>query len=202
MQGIAAVSRGDLDTAEAALPEVLALFEGRGSRQSDSSGLYGLANLALARGDGDEALRLISQSEKISREAGNWNMLATCLDMQAMSTRLGGDDARTSELLRESVEIAGVLRDEYNFVFCATGLAGVASRDGRDERAARLFGAANAVSERTGAEVSWTAWRTLNERDLATTRERLGREMFDNAFAEGRAMTLEEGIAEALDGHE
>jgi non-specific serine/threonine protein kinase len=160
--------------------------------------LYGLANLALARGDGDEAMRLLGEGEALSREAGNWSMLATCLGTQAISTRLEGDDARTAELLRESVELAGMLRDDYNVVFCATGLAGVAAREGRAERAARLFGVADALSEKTGAGVSWSVLRNLNERDLAVTREMLDPEAFEAAWAEGRAMTLEEAVAYAL----
>ena len=198
MHGLAALSRGDLDAAEAVLPEALALFRGLGDPQGVSSGLYGLANLALARGDGDEAMRLLGEGEALSREAGNWSMLATCLGTQAISTRLDGDDARTAELLRGSVEIAGMLRDDYNVVFCVTGLAGVAAREGRAERAARLFGVADALSEKTGAGVSWSVLRNLNERDLAVTREMLDSEAFEAAWAEGRAMTLEEAVAYAL----
>ena len=108
-------------------------------------------------------MRLIAEGEAISREVGNWNMLATCLDMRAISTRLAGDDARTAELLRESAGIAGMLRDDFNAVYCATGLAGVAARQGQAERTARLFGAADALSEKAGAQVSWSVWRSLNE---------------------------------------
>ncbi len=179
------------------LPEAPVLFRQRGDPQSVSSGLYGLANPALARRDGEEATRLIGESEALSREAGNWAMLATCLGTQAISTRLDGDDARTGELLRESIEIAGMLRDDYNVVFCATGLADMAAREGRAERAARLFGVADALSEKTGAGVSWSVLRR-NERDLASTREILDPGTFEKAWAEGRAMTLEEAVAYAL----
>ena len=69
---------------------------------------------------------------------------------------------------------------------------------GRLERAARLFGAVEALSEKMGVEVSWSAWRALNERDLTTTREKLSPEAFEKTWAEGRRMTLEEAVAEAL----
>jgi tetratricopeptide (TPR) repeat protein len=198
MHGLAALSRGEIDTAEAVLPEALSLFRELGDPHSISSGLYGLANLALARGEREEAMRLIGEAETLSRESGNLSMLATCLGTQAISTRLEGDDVRTAKLLRESVEIAGMLRDDYNIVFCASGLAGVAAREGRPERAARLFGVADALSEKTGAGVSWSVLRNLNERDLAVTREMLDSEAFEAAWAEGRAMTLEEAVAYAL----
>jgi hypothetical protein len=74
----------------------------------------------------------------------------------------------------------------------------VAAREGRAERAARLFGVADALSEKTGAGVSWSVLRNLNERDLAVTREMLDSEAFEAAWAEGRAMTLEEAVAYAL----
>ena len=40
--------------------------------------------------------------------------------------------------------------------------------------------------------------RDLNERGLRRARESLGREAFDEEWARGRAMTLEETVAEAL----
>jgi non-specific serine/threonine protein kinase len=125
-------------------------------------------------------------------------MLANFLGTQAISTRLEGDDARTAELLRESIGIAGMLGDDYNVAFCAAGLAGAAAREGQAERAARLFGAADALSERTGAGISWSVLRNLNERDLATARGSLDPEAFEKAWAEGRSMTPEEVVAYAL----
>jgi hypothetical protein len=53
-----------------------------------------------------------------------------------------------------------MLRDDYNVVFCATGLAGVAASEGQAERAARLFGVADALSEKTGAGISWSVLRS------------------------------------------
>jgi predicted ATPase/DNA-binding XRE family transcriptional regulator len=202
MQGLATLSRGDLDTAEAVLPESLKLFRELGDPHSVASGLYGPAQLALARGDGDEAMQLIGEGAALSREAGNWAMLANFLGTQAISARLEGDNARTAELLGESIEIAGMLRDDYNVVFCATGLASVAAREGRAERAARLFGVADVLSEKTGAGVSWSILRSLNERDLVITREMLDPEAFEAAWAEGRTMTLEQAVAYALEDDE
>ena len=198
IRGLTALGRGDLDTAEAVLPEALSLFRELGDPHSVSSGLYGLANLALARADGREAMLLLGEAEDLSREAGDWAMLATCLGTQAISTRLEGDDARTAGLLRKSVEIAGMLRDDYNVGFSVSGLAGVAAREGRAERAARLFGAADVLSERTGAGVSWSVLRDLNERDLASARKMLEPEVFEKAWAEGRAMDLERTVEYTL----
>ena len=77
-------------------------------------------------------------------------------------------------------------------------MAGVAARQGRAEHAVRLFGAVEALCETMGVDVPSLAWRALNERDLAGAREQLDAGTFDAAWAEGRAMTLEEVVAEAL----
>jgi hypothetical protein len=54
-------------------------------------------------------------------------------------------------------------------------------REEQAERAARLFGVADALSEKTGAGISWSVLRSLNERDLATIRKTLDPEAFEAA---------------------
>ncbi len=198
MRGLAAVGQGDLGVAEVVLPEALGIFRELGDPHSVASGLFPLANLALARGDHDGAERLLKEGETLSREAGNWAILADFLGTHAISARLQGDDARTAELLRESVEVGGTLGDAWHVAFCATGLAGVAAREGLPERAARLFGVAEALIEKTGAGISWSVLRNLNNRDLAVTREALDPETFEEARERGRAMTFEQAVAYAL----
>lgn len=123
--------------------------------------------------------------------------MTPALSGQALAARLRGDAARAAALLRESVGLAGTLGDAWHVVYGVTGLAGEAASQDQAERAARLFGAAEALCETMGVDVPSPAWRALNERELARTRERLASETFDAAWAEGRAMTLQETVAEA-----
>ncbi len=134
----------------------------------------------------------------MSRSVEDCFALTAVLSSRALTTRLRGDEARTSALLRESVQLAGTLGDAWHVVFGITGLAGGAARRGRPEQAARLFGAAGVLCETMGVDVPSPAWRALNERDLALARELLNVEAFDAAWAEGRAMTMHETIAAAL----
>jgi len=77
------------------------------------------------------------------------------------------------------------------------GLAGVAAAQGQPERAARLFGAAEALLGSIGATLD-PADRLAYARDVATIRAQLGADASAAHWAMGRAMTLEQMIAEAL----
>jgi hypothetical protein len=61
-----------------------------------------------------------------------------------------------------------------------------------------LFGAAEALREAVDEPLP-PAYRAGYERDLAAARLELDEEAFAAAWAAGRAMTIEEAIAEALD---
>lgn len=163
-----------------------------------ANALLGLAQAAMARGDGAAAASLLSEAESLSRAAGDWFTLSANLSVQALASRLRGEDEQAADKLRECVDLAAALRDAWTVVLGISGLAGVAASQDRPERAARLLGAVEALNEKMGVEVAWSAWRTLNRRDLSSARERLGPEAFEKARMEGRAMTLEEAVAEAL----
>ncbi len=69
---------------------------------------------------------------------------------------------------------------------------------GQRERAARLYGAAEALREVTGIPIQYALRQALYERQVATLREQLDARTFEATCVQGRAMTLEEAIAEAL----
>jgi hypothetical protein len=74
---------------------------------------------------------------------------------------------------------------------------------GQPERAARLFGVAEALREILGVPVlrhslSIPALRGTYERDVAAIRAALGAEACGAAWAAGRALPLEDAVAEAL----
>jgi hypothetical protein len=89
---------------------------------------------------------------------------------------------------------------------CLEGLARVAAAREQKERAARLFGAAEALREAAGAPFpsgaragTQPAERAAVEQHVATVRTALGSEAFAAAWAAGRAMTLDEAVAYALE---
>jgi hypothetical protein len=76
-------------------------------------------------------------------------------------------------------------------------LAAAAAEQAQRERAARLWGAAEALREAIGALLP-TSERPEYDRRVAVARSTLGEEAFATAWAEGAAMSLERAVEFAL----
>ena len=79
-----------------------------------------------------------------------------------------------------------------------SSLAGALVGLGKSVRAARLYGVVEALREATGTPIQCLLRRALYERQLAALHDQLDAETLDAAWAEGRVMTPEEAVAEAL----
>jgi DNA-binding CsgD family transcriptional regulator len=77
-------------------------------------------------------------------------------------------------------------------------LAMVAAAAGHAERAARLFGAAEATHELIGNPVKEPE-RSIYERSIARARGGLSPDRFQAAWSAGRSLALEQAVAEALE---
>jgi non-specific serine/threonine protein kinase len=89
--------------------------------------------------------------------------------------------------------------NETNVGYCLEGLAVVAGAEGRVVRAARLWGAAEALLE--AIEVTayiYASDRSLYQSQVIAARARLTEEAFAAAWTEGREMTAEQAIKYAL----
>jgi DNA-binding CsgD family transcriptional regulator len=154
-----------------------------------------LAEIAMAKGDLAAARALADKAVAIA--TGSFVVIA-------LTTR-----ARVA-LAQGTLEVAE--RDLYAAIAhaAATGaylclpntfecLACAAHGVESDREAARLFGAAMALRERTG-EVRFAVHRAAYDECVAATREALGDNEFDAAWAEGSALTTEDAIAYAQRG--
>ncbi len=197
-RGYAATFRGDLDAAEEYLSEALVRLNDRGGRWGASPVLNALAQVALSRGDLERAMGFLREGEAFLRETEDAFTLATNLNIQATISQLEGDEGRTEALLRESVELSSALRDSWALVYGLVGLAGVAARRGEPERAARLFGAAEAIGEAASVTIAFPPTRALYKQDLANTIAQLGKEAFAASLKAGRTMTVQGVVEEAL----
>ncbi len=197
-RGYVATNRGERERAEAALAESGRLYRGLGDPWGAGLALMGGVHVALAEGDPARAERLLAEAEKPLRASGAPWGLGAALSMRALLMQFRGDDAPAVPLLRESVGLSMSLADIPSLGVELANLAGALASLGWGEHAARLFGAAEALRERSGMAIRFAPWHELYERHLEALRAQLDADELAAAWAEGRALAPEEAVAEAL----
>jgi tetratricopeptide (TPR) repeat protein len=200
MRGYASLATGEQAHMVESFADALALHRQLGDRWGEGVTLNGQGYAALFAGDPDAAWQLMTDAEAALRDAGLPADLATSHDLRAMIAYRRGEYALAEDLLHESLELAAVFHDRRTVAYSLTWLAGTAAVQGQPERAARLWGAAEAQREAIGMVNHFSANRVLYEEQVATARTSLPGATFDALWEEGRAMTLEQAIAYALGG--
>ncbi len=196
--GFVAMLRGDLAPATEYVERSLMLFREAQDSWGIAWSLYDLGYLGLAQGDMVRARRLLEQALVRLREQGiMWGIYRALLALGFIM--LEQDHlARAAELYHEGLTLQRQLRFQQHSADGLEGLAGVAVAQGQPERAARLLGAAEALRESI-ATPRWHVYQTNYERTLAAARAQLDDEAWAAAWAVGRAMSLEQAVAYALE---
>ncbi len=196
--GTLAIVKGDYARARGLVEESLAAARESGEKPRIAWSLNEAGNVAFCQGDYAAARALHEQSLATFGDLGYKRGAAFSLHGLGLVAAAQGDYASARSLFEESLATRSELGDQRGIPECVEGLAGVQGAQKQPERAARLFGAAEAVREAIGAPLR------PNERDrydgaVAALRAALGKDAFEAAWAAGRAMTVEEAVAYALE---
>jgi tetratricopeptide (TPR) repeat protein len=196
--GGAARAQGDYGAARALLEESLAICRGQGDKGDIAQSLGQLGWVAHAQGDYGAARALFEESLAIFRELGSKQGIAWLINGLGMTAHGQGDSGAARAFFEESLAIFREQGNKRGIVVGLEGLAAVAVAQGEPEHAARLFGSAEGLREAIGAGMP-PAERAEHDRSVAAARTALGQEAFAAAWAEGRAMPLDEAVALALE---
>jgi len=98
-------------------------------------------------------------------------------------------------LYRKSLDLAGAIGDRLEITFEIQGAAMSLSGLGDAARALRLAGAVEAEWERLGADVHVRFWDRFLERYLGLARSALGPDAADQAWGEGRRLSLADAVS-------
>jgi hypothetical protein len=109
-----------------------------------------VAELALATGDGESATPLLEESLAIARELGHVHFEAIVTAGLGLAGLYAGDREQPRLLLEQALVLCLELGDGRWGADCLSGLAALAGLEGEIDRAARLFGAAEAMREAVG----------------------------------------------------
>ncbi len=146
----------------------------------------------------------IEEALALFRELGDIRNIATLLPILGMVVLIHDRDfEQASKLFEEGLILQRELKYKSAIFFGLLGMAGVAALREQPSRAAKLFGASEALREEIGLSVTpLDDSRYDYEGYLATMRAGLDEAAFEAAWSEGQAMTPEEAIEYALSKEE
>jgi predicted ATPase/DNA-binding XRE family transcriptional regulator len=151
--------------------------------------LNGMAKVALAIGDAAEAERLLDEATSVLQHCP-WHLALVSYRRAILAVRRGNPDEAIASV-RESLTLFRQLHDKYAIVYALVPLAAAAALKGDDLWAARILGARNAVTERTGATVVDKWVHALGEQAEREVRARLGLDRWAPAYASGRVASID-----------
>jgi predicted ATPase/DNA-binding XRE family transcriptional regulator len=198
MIAIAATETGQFDRAVPLYEEILARSREFAHARGIALALGHLGSLATRQGAFDRARPLLAEAVALYRDHDDRFALAWSLYELGELERVQGDAIAAMRCLQESLTLHQELGATSRIIVCLLTLAALAEATGQPERAVRLLGVAQAQRESHSARLLY-ADRIQQEQILERTRTFLGEEAFAMAWDAGRALTLDDAIAEATD---
>jgi len=195
----AAVRRDDPAAARPIVEESVALFREVGDRAGLADALWNLGNMARQEGDHTQAAALLEESLALARQADAKGIILQVLQPLGDVAQDQGDHERALALYQESLVLARQFEHKESIARCLVEVGGVASAFRQAERAARLLSAAETMLDSIGLSVAvWPDLRADYERYMAAVRAQLDEATFTAAWAAGRALSLDQIVAEVL----
>jgi non-specific serine/threonine protein kinase len=199
--GFAVLHQGDKDRAAALRQEVEALRDEPLDRFTLAWLTMFLGLAALYEGDYERSGALATESLAIYRELGDKRGVFMCHVGLGFGELAKGNPEPAAALLEEALRLLRGSEDKFCLAYGFFGLAAVAAAQAEPARAARLWGATEALREEIGVDsLSWWELQTFDyEGRVSATRNMLGDEgAWEAAWAEGRAMTPDQAVEYAL----
>ena len=153
-----------------------------------------LGNVALARGDREQARLCFEESLAVGRTLADPWATSRALSRLALMAADAGDEEQARRLAVESIEIEKDAGSWIGQLLNLEVFAALAAAAGHPRRAARLYGCASVIRESAGSQ-DWPD----RDPDLADLRRALGEKAFAEEWDQGRAMTLDEALDYALE---
>ncbi|MBK9712446.1 MAG: tetratricopeptide repeat protein [Kouleothrix sp.] len=190
--------RDEHDAAERLYDQSLQLCQSSGDAWGLAWTLYALAFLKLAQGDLAQARPALEQALAQLRQQEM--MFAVFRTLLALGHTLfeQGDVAGAAARFREGLALSRATPMLTFITIGLDGLATVAAARGLPARAARLWGAAEALREATD-EQRWHVFQRAYDRALADARSHMPEPEWAAAWAAGRSLTAAQAVAEALE---
>ncbi len=195
--GIVAHYQSDFDKAKELHKESLALRYDIGDKLKIANSLNNLGNLYLDEDDYLAAQTQLEVALGLQREIGDRWAIANALNNLANVLRAQGDYEAAETMYEESLTTNWELGDKWAIAYLLEDIGGLAALQDQPERALYLVGAAATLRENINSPLPPAVQEKLTHL-LEPVRQALGEAAATVAEAEGKAMSLDEAISEAL----
>ncbi len=189
--------RGDHERAKQLYEEGIARSRQLGGAYPLGEYLVSPGFTLLLEGNPERTTALNEEAADLLRKQGRRGGLQFALDNLGWAMLLRGEYDKAKALHKDSLILCKELGDKSITSKSLDGLACSAGEKGDAERAARLFGAAEALREAIGY-LQAPRESALREPYLEAARSRLDEAVWEKAFTEGRAMGPEKAVEYAL----
>jgi tetratricopeptide (TPR) repeat protein len=199
---------GKLEEAYSLSTESLAMAQQLKDLSQIATSLQNLGEISCFRGDYARARAFLQQSLEIYQRLGARKGAGYALGTLGLIALAEGDPQAARSLFRKGLHLHWDTRDKDGIATSLEEMAALSAREGRPDRSAQFLGAAAALREAIAAACGAVS-RIEYEHQVATFRGSLGElgngraqwpgSEFLAAWSEGRTMTLEQSVAEAMD---
>ena len=195
--GMVAIAQGNFDGARQHHESALETHEQFGNRYRIAYSHKALATVALRTLDFQASKAHYQQSLDLFQHLGDQQGEALVLTGLGELSRHAGDDSEALRLLRSSLLLHQTFGEKKLMVRATGEIAYVVMKRGHLEHAVRLLGAVMPLRGTVVASATVPEQRDL-EQALAIARRTLTETEFNAAWEAGRALTLDQAVAEAL----
>jgi predicted ATPase/class 3 adenylate cyclase len=189
------VGAADVEPAKRILAEALPLFRKIGDQAGVARALWGTGNAYYFAREFDAALPYLEEAEVLYRQGDDRFGLGWAVHTLGLVSIRLGDAERARKAWTEAIGLFHAAGDISGVVLQLDNFSALARHEGDFVKAARLWAATNNLQETSGTGLVTIA-RLEEER---SGRVGLTEAQAEQAWAEGRAMSLDEAVAYALE---
>jgi len=198
---LVANSLGDSGKATELYEQSMYLFREQGDKRDLAECLINLPMVVYSQGDLEQAAQLTEEGVGLQRELGSRGDVAFGLNNLGWMALLLDHLSKATDLYRESLSLSWETGLNPLVQSTLEGLACLAGAKGDAERAARLWGAAQALHETKGIPRDDDFLAEADAR-ISDVRSGMGVGTWEEAYRKGRVMTLDEAVSYALEEKE
>jgi tetratricopeptide (TPR) repeat protein len=188
----------DISLARANLAEAESLRIEMTSQWGSAAFIFGFARLTGLMGDVEKARERFRESEDAAGKVGNMRLVYSCHSELAHILRRHGEIDEALELYKGVLPKWKELGHRAAAAHELECIGFILMQKARPDRAVALLGAAQALRELIGSSMT-PPERAEYEQALATLREQLGQEKFQQAWKFGQSMSMDQALIFALD---